>query len=272
MHHIHGTYSKSGSEFLTQGGWCCLGHTNTQRTDPAFMVPWHGIQSLHCPMMRSGYWRPKVNYQWLDFIKGDLPNWGLSQGGDGWAETGTPLISATQAFDFSKIKTCVWLMQQFSKHAGTWEGRSTDNDYFSSQSNKCAQGKYSKRRQKRHTCNKLLTSCHVADSQSDPERSACNQWLRLTHNRMGKETFQTRDMPCHKLLTDPVYTDISNPCTEGNTRSWHTYQLLSTKIYINCFILLPFFMSWSKNIRLLLCSLKVIIAGVSRTGHNKRLH
>lgn len=87
MHHA--THTAYQEPRLKQEDDVALVTTRTPR-GPCIYDPmtWNTIPpspALHCPMMRWGYWRPKVNYQWLDFIKVDLPNWGLSQSG-GWNE------------------------------------------------------------------------------------------------------------------------------------------------------------------------------------------
>lgn len=128
----------------------CHTHTGPCVYDP---LTWNIIlasPALHCSMMRSGYWRQKVNYHWLDFIEVDLRNWGLSQSRDGmrrrrrrrnWRRCHhfTSLDILTQAFYFCWTGSCanetsMQLMQQFSKHVVRGKGRRTD-DYPSSSSN-----------------------------------------------------------------------------------------------------------------------------------------
>ncbi len=135
---------------------------------------------------------------------------------------------APQAFDIWKIYqvqtiTCVRLMQQFSKHVVRGKGEAMMTTSVAFKSNKCARGKYSKRRQGRqHSSVHLQKTFDIllsfADSQSDTER--------LTHNSTEKKSrpvkLPLKDVPCHKSLTDLVYTDILSDCTDSNTRSWRT--------------------------------------------------
>lgn len=79
-----------------------------------------------------------LNYQWLDFIKADQPNWGLSEGGmRRWRRRRCHRFTrsshdnmARQSLDVCSIyhvdsghewtRCCMWLMQHFSKHVERW--------------------------------------------------------------------------------------------------------------------------------------------------------
>lgn len=138
----------------------CHTHTGPCVYDP---LTWNIIltsPALNSSMMRSGYWRQKVNYHWLDFIKVDLRNWGLSQSRDGmrrrrrrrnWRRCHhfTSLISLHRHFISVGLIMCKWNQNATDaavfKTCGTWDGK---KNWWLPQLviewNKCAHWKYSK--------------------------------------------------------------------------------------------------------------------------------